>query len=292
MPAWVPTIFTFAAVYATDMRIVSKRPTTKHANEHTNGTRPARARPAATPMAFCSAMPRLKARSGNFLAKATVMVDFDRSASSVTIRSSFAPSSTRASPNAARVAFPGIVSPHSVGGFQRRATAAPGRAERGGFGGHVGAPMSFTSAQLLDERAGARIGGQVTLPVGLGDAEDLANCCDGLGRLRRLAVPLGIVLHEGHALALHRVGYDEEGLVACGLGLVQRLVDLVDLVTVYLEHGPAERLPLGDHGLDILDLRHEVVELDLVVVEDDGEVVEGVVGPGEAWGRHGRVPPL
>src|SRR5215475_10126957 len=166
MPAWVPTIFTFAAVYATDMRIVSKRPTTKHANEHTKGTRPARASPAATPMAFCSAMPRLKARSGNFLAKATVIVDFDKSASRVTIRSSFAPRSTRASPNAARVAFAGIVSPQLVVGFERHATPVRGRAERLGAWGHVGAPMSRTCAQLVDERAGARIRGQVTLPVG------------------------------------------------------------------------------------------------------------------------------
>jgi len=36
---------------------------------------------------FDSAIPRLNARAGYFFAKFTVMVDFDRSASSVTIRS-------------------------------------------------------------------------------------------------------------------------------------------------------------------------------------------------------------
>src|SRR5215207_9608604 len=87
------------------MRMVSNRPTRKHAKEAANGILPVRASPAATPIMFCSAMPRLNARSGNFFAKAAVMVDFDRSASRVTMRGSLAPSSTSASPNAAREAL-------------------------------------------------------------------------------------------------------------------------------------------------------------------------------------------
>ena len=77
-----------------------------------------------------------------------------------------------------------------------------------------------------------------------------------------------------------------------GLRLVERLADLGDVVAVDLEHGPAEGLPLGDHGLEVEDLRHEVVELDLVVVEDDGEVVERVVGLAELGRGHGRLPHL
>src|SRR5262245_51392199 len=85
--------------------MVSKRPTRKHANEHANGTRPVRARPAAVPIIVDSAMPTLNARDGYALAKAAVIVDFERSASSVTMRGSLAPSSTSASPNAAREAL-------------------------------------------------------------------------------------------------------------------------------------------------------------------------------------------
>ena len=45
---------------------------------------PDTARPAAVPIRFCSAMPTLKNRSGNFLANSTVRVDEDRSPSSTT----------------------------------------------------------------------------------------------------------------------------------------------------------------------------------------------------------------
>src|ERR1051325_5753406 len=93
------------------MRIVSKRPTTKQANEHTKRILPVSARPAPTPIMLDSAIPRLKARSGWVLANFTVIVDLERSASSVTMRGSRAPSSRRASPNAAREALAAIVSP-------------------------------------------------------------------------------------------------------------------------------------------------------------------------------------
>src|SRR5882724_2280933 len=204
------------------MRIVSKRPTTKHANEQANGIRPVSASPAPTPSMFDSAMPRLNARPGYFLAKFTVMVDFDRSASRVTIRSSRAPRSRSASPNAAR----------------------------------------------------------------------LANGGDRLGRLGRLAVPLRIVLHEGHALALHGVRHHEGGLASRGLCLVERLRDLADVVAVDLDHRPAEGLPLRDDRLDVEHLLHEVVELDLVPVEKDHEVVEGVVRLAELRRRHRGLPHL
>src|SRR6266850_6737708 len=71
------------------MRIVSKRPARKQANEQTNGIWPASARPAAMPMAFCSAMPTLKARPGNFLAKLTVIVDFEKSTMTVSFAKKF-----------------------------------------------------------------------------------------------------------------------------------------------------------------------------------------------------------
>src|SRR6185503_3614317 len=57
--------------------MVSKRPTRKQANEHANGTRPARARPAAVPIIVDSAIPTLNARDGYALAKAAVVVEGD-----------------------------------------------------------------------------------------------------------------------------------------------------------------------------------------------------------------------
>src|SRR5688572_6553563 len=145
--------------------MVSKRPTTKQAKEQTKGMRPARARPAPTPIMFASAMPRLTARSGNFLAKCTVIVDLLRSASSATIRSSRAPSSKRASPKAARVALAG-----------------------------KGILLAFVErAQLVHDRVGGGVGGQVIVPGRLADPEDLADGGDGLGWLGGFAVPLRVV---------------------------------------------------------------------------------------------------
>src|SRR6267143_2389217 len=162
------------------MRIVSKRPTMKQANEHANGTRPVSASPAAMPIMLDSAIPRLKARPGNFLAKPAVMVDFDRSASRVTMRSSLAPSSMSASPNATRLALAGIAPP-----------LTPCRGLR-----------LVECAQLADDGRGRLVGLEIAVPGRLGHAEDLADGRHRLRGLRRLAVPLRVVLHERHALAL------------------------------------------------------------------------------------------
>src|SRR5262245_2809105 len=216
------------------------------------------------PIMFCSAMPMFLARSGYFLAKLAVIVDFERSASTVTMRSFWAPRSRSASPNAARVALAGMTPPS----------------------------LFLESAQLVDDRPDGAVLGQIIAPGRLGDAEDLADGGDGLGRLGRLAVPLGVVFHERDALALHRVGHDEEWLARGGLGLLQGLVDLGDAVTIDLDDRPAEGLPLGGERLQVTDLGHEVVELDPVVVEDDGEVVEGMAWLAQLRRGHGRLPHL
>src|SRR5262245_66569131 len=111
------------------MRIGSKRPARKHANEQVNGMRPVSARPAPIPIMFDSAMPTLNARCGYFLAKFTVMVDFDRSASTVTIRSSLAPRSSRASPNAARLALAGKIGRASWREREKKRVGVGGRKE-------------------------------------------------------------------------------------------------------------------------------------------------------------------
>src|SRR5690349_1292040 len=223
------------------MRIVSKRPTMKHANEHANGTRPVRARPAAMPTMFDSAIPRLKARSGNFFAKPAVIVDFERSASSVTMRSSVAPSSMSASPNAARLALAAIAPP-LIWGFDARGAR---RAVRGS--------LPLERAQLGDDGGSGGVVPEMLVPDIGRDREDFSDGGDRLRGLGRLAMPLGIVLHERHALAFHRVRDDQRGCARRRLGLIERLADLRSVVAVDLDHRPAKRLPLTDDRLEIED---------------------------------------
>src|SRR5713226_7308439 len=69
IPPWEHTIFTFKFGYAMLFLIWSTDfPGTKMAYVPAYTTLPARARPAAIETRFCSAMPTLKNRSGNFVA--------------------------------------------------------------------------------------------------------------------------------------------------------------------------------------------------------------------------------
>src|SRR5688572_6647927 len=93
------------------MRICSKRPVTKHAKLAQNGVKPASAMPAATPTMFPSAMPSWKKRFGNASPNFLVWTELARSASRTTTFGCVAPTRARASPNAARVAFPATGAP-------------------------------------------------------------------------------------------------------------------------------------------------------------------------------------
>src|SRR5436190_9716289 len=182
------------------MRIVSKRPTRKHANEAAKGIFPVSARPAATPIMFASAIPTLKARSGYFFAKPAVIVDFERSASSVTMRSSLAPRSSRASPNAARVALAGMA-----------------------FLSNPFVPLLLLleRGELFDDRARRAVASHVLVPGRIAHAEEVADGADRFRGLRRLAVPLGVVLHPRNPFALHGVGDDERRPPFRGFGLIE-----------------------------------------------------------------------
>src|SRR6266571_62770 len=174
----------------------------------------------------------------------------------------------------------------------RRARLARGGPRRTPRGWPWPPSLLLQRGELVDDRACRRVRREVVVPRGLADAEDLADRADRLGGLRRLAVPLGVVLHERDPLALDGVGHDERRRPAGRLRLIERFVDVVHVVPVDLEDGPAERLPLRHDRLEVHDLRHEVVELDLVVVEDHAEVVERTVGLAELRPRHRRLPHL
>src|SRR6516164_9411728 len=79
---------------------------TKQAKLASQARLPEAARPAAVPTRFDSAMPTLKKRSGNFLAKKSVRVELWTSPSTTTISGYFSPAAANAMPKASRVDFP------------------------------------------------------------------------------------------------------------------------------------------------------------------------------------------
>src|SRR5262249_38238892 len=107
MPACVPTTFTSSLGNATDMRNWSYAlHMTKQAKLASQARLPDDASPAATPTRFDSAMPTLKKRSGNFLAKCSVRVELLTSPSRTTISGYCSPSLANARPKASRVDLP------------------------------------------------------------------------------------------------------------------------------------------------------------------------------------------
>src|SRR5205814_452822 len=113
---------------AADTRIDSTRPIRKHAKLVKTGILPESARPAATPIMFCSAMPISKWRAGYFFMNGWVIVDFDRSASRTTRLGIFSASSRIVSPKDSRVALAGIgdLLAGLVGVFLLRGVSVPG----------------------------------------------------------------------------------------------------------------------------------------------------------------------
>src|SRR5438046_5677499 len=86
----------------------------KQAKLETQARLPAPARPLAMPTMSDSAMPTLKKRSGNFLAKKSVRVELCTSPSTTTMSVCLPPASARARPNASRVDLPSFITsvPH------------------------------------------------------------------------------------------------------------------------------------------------------------------------------------
>src|SRR5215471_6447034 len=83
---------------------------TKQAKLDSQARFPELARPPAMPTKFDSAMPTLKKRSGNFLAKKSVRVELCTSPSTTTISGYFSPAAANAMPKASRVDFPVFIS--------------------------------------------------------------------------------------------------------------------------------------------------------------------------------------
>src|SRR3989449_10728577 len=125
-----------------------------------------------------------------------------------------------------------------------------------GFRGHRGSLLFVEGAELGDDGGRRAVLGEIAVPTGSAAAEDLSDGRNGFRWLGSLAVPLGVVLHERDALALDGMGDDERRAVGVGLALMWRLSELIAVVTVDLDHRPAERLPLLAHRLQGEDVRH------------------------------------
>src|SRR5579883_3157668 len=213
--------------------MVSTRPMRKQAKLVTTGVLPQSARPAPTPIMFCSAMPISKWRCGYFLAKASVIVDLERSASRTTSSGWVSASSTRASPKASRVALPMEDLRHGLVGLL--------------FLGGLAVPVD----DVLHE-------GDALALDGLG--------VDGARAVRRLGPAQGL-LDLREIMAVDGLGMPAEGLQLVGHGLdahdlAHGAVDLA--VVVVDDHRQVVELELGRGHERLPDLAF----LQLAVAED------------------------
>ena len=98
-------------------------------------------------------------------------------------------------------------------------------------------------------------------------------------------MPGGLTLHEGHALALDRVGEDHSRYALAGHSRIERGIERREIVPVAAQHVPAEGFPLAGQVTQRHDFVGRAVELDFVPVHNGGEVIEP-----ELHGRGGRLP--
>ena len=91
-------------------------------------------------------------------------------------------------------------------------------------------------------------------------------------------MPTGVIFHEGNALALGGLDDDSGGLALDGACVVECFLDLVEVVAVDLLHVEAECSQLVHDGVGAHNVGDVAVDLQAVVVDDDAEVVQLVVG--------------
>src|SRR5437667_6063613 len=92
--------------------------------------------------------------------------------------------------------------------------------------------------------------------------------------VRRLVMPVELVLHETDALALDRVRYQHGRFPCLERHAVQCIVDLPVVMAVDLAHAPAEGTPFVGKGLKVQHFLDGSKALDLVVINQGNQVVE------------------
>src|SRR5262249_50330595 len=105
--------------------------------------------------------------------------------------------------------------------------------------------------------------------------------------LRRLAVPAEITLYLTHALAGDGVRDDDRRLFVDGIRLIACRNELRDVVAVDLKHVPVEGFVFVTERLERHYLFGHTVYLDVVPVDDGGEIREPIL-PSE----HCRLPKI
>ena len=100
-------------------------------------------------------------------------------------------------------------------------------------------------------------------------------------------MPIIIIFHERDSLSLDGVGNDQIWFSSMRPRLFECSCDVREDVAVYLLNLPVERLPLVWEWLEVHDSQQGAVQLKLVVVKEDGEIVEFVIACG-----HGGFPDL
>src|SRR3989344_4075172 len=206
------------------------------------GILPAAANPAASVARFCSATPTSTYRSGNSFSNHSARVDSLRSAQRTTMFLSVFPASTTPCPNPSRVGFRSTSVPNSSG-----SRCASVRIMSGVFARDPPAagPDPFQEPRRLLFRG-------------------------------RFTVPVVVELYFRHALPRNRVGDDDGRLFIDRFRLLDRSDDCRNIVSIYFEHMPVERLVLRAKRLKWHDIFRHPVYLDVVAVDDGGQIVEFV----------------
>ena len=91
-------------------------------------------------------------------------------------------------------------------------------------------------------------------------------------------VAAGQAFHERHALALDRVGDEHLRAIGHGRKMREGVANRRRIVAVAAPHFPSERAELVLDRAEIAHRRHQRVRLELVVIDDDDDLAETLVG--------------
>src|SRR5262249_28814129 len=80
--------------------------------------------------------------------------------------------------------------------------------------------------------------------------------------------------HERNAAALDRVGDDGFGAIDDRVDAAECVLNRANVVTIAAADVPTERLEFGFDVAQIADLAYPRIRLDLVVIDDDGDLAE------------------
>ena len=111
-----------------------------------------------------------------------------------------------------------------------------------------------------------------------GETGDYPAIIDEASIIGCLTMPASIVLHEGDILALDRFHDNSGGLALHFLGALQSGFDLLEVVTIDVTHMEAESCQLIPNRIRTHDFIDSAVNLKTVIINDDHQVVQLVVG--------------